>query len=363
MSTSHAIFLGNFADADSDEFTIDLEDSSQYLGTFGSAGAPLSDQITDVTYNDVDNGATSIETNNLGSSDSISYDVGGSTVVAQVDSLLVVNATATYSNGSTQSFSNVVMYQDTSGNLFLTNSSFAGTDLNGPNNLPIQSINVTAITGDGYGGLYHTVLEEFICFAEGTLILTPQGQRPVQDLCVGDLVTTVDDGAQPVRWIGRRRIKTSPKLAPVVISAGALGSGLPHQDLRVSQQHRMLVRSRIVRRMLGTEEALVPAKRLVGLPGVFIAPHPQILTYLHLLFDRHQVVHANGAPCESLLPGPQTLKSMGAAAREEILTLFPEFEDLDIHASSARQIPPGSRQKKLVERHQKNARPLLEPAA
>ena len=222
---------------------------------------------------------------------------------------------------------------------------------------------MTAITGDGYSGLYHTVLEDFICFAEGTLILTPLGQRPVQGLSVGDLVTTVDDGAQPIRWIGRRRIKTSPKLAPVVISAGALGLGLPHQDLRVSQQHRMLVRSRIVRRMLGTEEALVPAKRLAGLPGVFIAPHPQILTYLHLLFDRHQVVHANGAPCESLLPGPQTLKSMGAAAREEILTLFPEFEDLDIHASSARQIPPGSRQKKLVERHQKNARPLLEPAA
>ena len=140
MSTSHAIFLGNFADADSDELTFDLENPSQYLGTFGSAGAPLSDQITDVTYNDVDNGTTLIETNNLGSSDSISYDVGGGTVVAQVDSLVVVNATATYSNGSTQSFSNVVMYQDTSGNLFLTNSSFAGTDLNGPNNLRTRPV-------------------------------------------------------------------------------------------------------------------------------------------------------------------------------------------------------------------------------
>lgn len=41
------------------------------------------------------------------------------------------------------------------------------------------------------------------CFACGTLIATPDGERPVETLAIGDLVTTMN-GTAPVRWIGRK---------------------------------------------------------------------------------------------------------------------------------------------------------------
>lgn len=44
-----------------------------------------------------------------------------------------------------------------------------------------------------------------VCFLRGTLIAVPDGERAVEDIQVGDLVTTVDDGPQEVVWCGRQR--------------------------------------------------------------------------------------------------------------------------------------------------------------
>ncbi|RPE67243.1 Hint domain-containing protein [Pacificibacter maritimus] len=359
ISTHHAIFLGNFTDADSNDGSgsIGIENPGTYLGTFGSAGAPLSDQIIDVDYNDSNND-NSMSTDNISTADTLSYDAGSGPVTAQVDSLVVVDVTVTYSNGTTHAFSNAVMYQDTTGNLFLINSNFAGTDLNGTNNLPIQSINVTTITGSGYTGLTHNASQDFVCFVLGTAILTPLGEVPIEKLGVGDQVMTMDHGPRPIRWIGRRKVQVCNKLAPVRIKVGALGNGLPHTDLLVSQQHRMLLRSRIVRRMLDVDETLVPAKSLVDLPGICIDRFDREVTYLHLLLDAHEVLFANGAPSESLLLGPQALKIMGPAARDEILTIFPELAEQDALSGAARMIAPGRAQRKLFARHSKNAKPL-----
>ena len=61
------------------------------------------------------------------------------------------------------------------------------------------------------------------CFTPGTLITTPEGPRRVEEIRVGDLVTTMDHGPQPVRWIGRRTVGAMDGFAPVRIEAGALG--------------------------------------------------------------------------------------------------------------------------------------------
>ncbi|MEM1160180.1 MAG: Hint domain-containing protein [Pseudomonadota bacterium] len=358
LSTSDAIYLGNFADADTNEATLTVENTAIYQNTFGSAGSPLSDQIFGVTYDDT-NSNGSLFTDNAGGTESISYDVGGGPETALVDSLAVVSLTVTYSNGSTQNFNNAVMYQDTNGNLFLTNSNFAGTDLNGTNNLPIQSINVTSIDTN-FTGIYQNAFQSFICFVAGTLIDTPAGPRRIEDLAAGDLVTTLDDGPQPIRWIGSSKVRVTEKLAPVRISRGSLGNGVPLHDLYVSQQHRMLIRSRIAVRMFGDAEVLVPAKRLIVIDGIDIVLGRADITYYHLLLDRHQIVMANGAPSESLLPGPQALQSMGAAAREEILAIFPDLMVSDARAHAARPIPPGKRQRQLCDRHARNGKRLLQ---
>lgn len=209
----------------------------------------------------------------------------------------------------------------------------------------------------------------FPCFAGGTRIATARGEVAIEDLAEGDLVLTRDHGPQPLRWIGstevsQLRLVKQPKLRPIRIAAGALGfdsegAALPHRDLTVSPQHRILVRSKIAEKMFGEAEVLVPAKQLLQLPGVDIAEEVQPVVYFHLLFDRHEVIFANGAETESLYTGPEALKALPCAAREEILTLFPELAQRDYTPSAARVLVSGRQARKLALRHVQNHKALV----
>ncbi|MFD1880684.1 Hint domain-containing protein [Paracoccus pacificus] len=200
---------------------------------------------------------------------------------------------------------------------------------------------------------------DIVCFAHGTLILTDRGAVPVQALREGDLVATRDHGMQPIRWIGSQRLSAdtliaNERLLPIRIRQGALGAEVPSQDLLVSPQHRILVRSHIARRMFGTDEVLVAAKLLCALDGIEIAAGVGEVEYFHLLFDRHEVIIANDAEAESLYTGPEALKSVGPAGREEILTIFPEL--MDGTFTPARPLVAGRKGRHLTARHLQNSR-------
>lgn len=202
-----------------------------------------------------------------------------------------------------------------------------------------------------------------VCFTRGTWIETPAGPRRVEDLSVGDLITTLDHGPQAIRWIGSKRVVGAalarmPNLIPMRIAAGALGSGLPAADLVVSPQHRVLLSSGIARRMFGSEEVLVPAKKLASLPGVTQEAIGEV-EYFHILMDRHEIVIANGTPTETLLTGPVALRSVGAEARREILALFPQLAVPGYSTQPARRIAEPGRAETLVKRHMKNERHLV----
>lgn len=197
------------------------------------------------------------------------------------------------------------------------------------------------------------------CFTAGTMIRTAGGERRVEDLALGDLVWSRDNGLQPLRWIGRRTLRPSelaaqPKLRPIRIRAGALGAGQPLRDLVVSPQHRVLVRSSIAMRMFGAPEVLVAAKQLLSLPGIEVDEAAREVTYLHLMFDRHEVLVSNGAETESLYPGPMALAALGEAAAAEIQAIFPELCEGEGGFPPARQLVPGRLARKLAERHGKN---------
>jgi Hint domain len=206
---------------------------------------------------------------------------------------------------------------------------------------------------------------EVPCFTQGTMIATPEGLRAVETLQVGDLVMTADHGPQAIRWIKARKVhrwalSAAERLRPVRIKAGALGAGCPATDLLVSQQHRMLVRSRIAERMFEEAEVLVAAKHLVGLPGIMVACDVDEVTYLHFLCDRHEVVFANGAPTESLYAGPMAMKALGDEAVAEILGLFPDLGQMGSFAlTPARVLVKGREGRTMAERHAKNAVALL----
>lgn len=207
-----------------------------------------------------------------------------------------------------------------------------------------------------------------LCFADDAMIATDKGPVAAGALRKGDLVMTRDAGLQPIRWIAARRIGVralarQPHLAPVLISAGALGAGLPASDLRVSPQHRILVRSAIAQRMFGAQEVLVAAKQLLGLDGIRSLSATDEggdgITYVHFLFDAHQIVYANGAEAESLYTGPAALRTLGPAALHEIHALFPELAEATDLPRPARPLIAGREGRSLAARHMRNSKPLL----
>lgn len=201
--------------------------------------------------------------------------------------------------------------------------------------------------------------DAFPCFVAGTLVETAAGPVRVEELSRGDLVKTQDRGCRPVVWVGKRIVVTAgcDWLKPVLIRKGALGDGVPARDLRVSQQHRMLVRSRIARRMFDAEEVLVAAKHLLGNEGISLDERRDEVTYVHFMCEDHEIVWAEGAPTESLYLGPEAQKILGQQTLDEIFGIFPELRGYV--AEPARALIKGPHGRKLVERHRKNGRPLL----
>lgn len=160
------------------------------------------------------------------------------------------------------------------------------------------------------------------CFTRGAMIETPRGEIAVEDLQVGDTVWTRDSGAQTIRWIGSKRVAAIGPLAPVLIPEGVLGNT---RDIKVSPQHRMLIGGWKAELYYGEPEVLVASKHLVDGSVIRFVPGGEV-EYFHILFDRHEIVVADGAPSESFHPGDQGLSVLDQEARREVFMLFPELE-------------------------------------
>lgn len=197
-----------------------------------------------------------------------------------------------------------------------------------------------------------------VCFCNGTMILTPTGERPVEDLVVGDKVVTYDGTERRLRAINRRTLGANElacrqNLWPIRIAAGALGQGVPARDLLVSPQHRILVNSAIALRMTGTT-ALVAAKTLLGLPRVAQSLPQNPVTYVHLVFDQHQIIRADGCWSESFYPGEQAMASLSDKQKEEYAQIFFSTES----KNAATDILEGPKARNMVARHILNRKNL-----
>ncbi|MBR9841804.1 MAG: Hint domain-containing protein [Rhodobacteraceae bacterium] len=160
------------------------------------------------------------------------------------------------------------------------------------------------------------------CFVKGTLIRTPEGDVPIEDIDAGDLVDTYENGPQEVRWVGHRTVPAEGALAPIRIAAGTFGD---HATLLVSPQHRVLVRDSRAELLFDSPEVLVKAKDLLNDVSVTRQTGGDV-TYFHILFDSHQIVFSQGLETESFLPGPQINNIFEEEIVEEIFTLFPELD-------------------------------------
>lgn len=188
---------------------------------------------------------------------------------------------------------------------------------------------VTSANGSSTITITINGLDEPPCFVAGTLIDTPHGARPIEELRAGDMVLTRDHGPQPLRWIGARHIcertdENYEKLRPIRVLKDSFGPGIPARDLLVSPMHRLLVRDPLAALLFGQEEILCAAKLLINGRNIYRDTARQT-TYYHMLFDDHQVVGSNGLPSESFYPGRIGLSAFEAQSREEVFSLFPEL--------------------------------------
>ncbi|WP_425099774.1 Hint domain-containing protein [Tropicibacter sp. S64] len=155
---------------------------------------------------------------------------------------------------------------------------------------------------------------EYICFERSARIATPRGLVAAGDLAVGETVCTWMGIKQTIRWIGARRMPGTGSAAPIRFETGAIGNFAP---LKLSPQHRVLIASPWADLHFGASEVLVPAKSLVN--GTSIRQvEKRWVHYVHVLLDRHDLLIAEGAPCESLLPGFRTRDFLTAEDRATI---------------------------------------------
>ena len=107
----------------------------------------------------------------------------------------------------------------------------------------------------------------------------------------------------------------------MLICAGALGNS---RDLRLSQQHRVLLSDWRAELLFGTAEVLVAAVHLVNGHAIRLSPCDQV-DYVHLLFDRHELIFSEGILTESFRPDGYSLSLLSHPTRQEVLMLFPEL--------------------------------------
>ena len=192
-----------------------------------------------------------------------------------------------------------------------------------------DTISDTGFAGTAQSAAYQS-LPSFVCFTSGSLIRTPNGLRKVETLQPGDPACVALGQTRIIRWIGRRRLsrldlQANPHLCPVRIKADSFGLGCPRRDLLVSPQHRIAVTSPVMELTHCEPLMLATAKALINQDTITQETPENGVEYIHILFDRHELVNVEGLWSESFFPGDTTVNAMAPATRRELFELFPDL--------------------------------------
>jgi Hint domain-containing protein len=135
------------------------------------------------------------------------------------------------------------------------------------------------------------------CFLKGTRIWTPDGESRVEDLRINDLVVTRSGETKPIQWVWGRRFerqcgqKWAEEIAPIRVAPSALGPNTPHRELFLSRYHCLYL-----------DGALIPVVDLLNNSTITrcCAEDLREIEYFHIKLERHSVIYAEGAACETL---------------------------------------------------------------
>jgi VCBS repeat-containing protein len=181
---------------------------------------------------------------------------------------------------------------DAENNLYWTPPSGQGG--NPVNPLAIDAFTVYAVDNSGaVSASPVTATVNVVCFLAGTMIATPDGERPIESLKPGDLITT-SEGAKPVRFLARstRSIAQLQALGkmPIRINQAAFGCLGPVRDTFMSPSHAIHFSGH-----------LVEAGALINGPSIEQLNDwkDNALTYYNIELECHGLITANGLLVES----------------------------------------------------------------
>ena len=334
-------------------FTFDNGESASNSGLFGVGNMTL-DFTVDYDAepgNDAINGGAGNDTIFAGNGDdSISGGIGSDSLDGQAgNDFFNVGEGDTAIGGDGDDYFQIVELSETPGagaNIFIQGDEgdeTTGDTLN-LGTLGDRNEIVYSNTDDAAGGLSGTLtledgtlltfenIEKIICFTPGTMIDTPFGPRAVETLKAGDLVTTLDAGAQPIAWTGSRTIPCTPATTPIQFEMGSIdGLSAP---LKVSPQHKMLVSHFSCDLLFGQNDVFCTAQHMLNDRVKRVAQ--KTVTYVHIMLDTHQVITANGVETESFHAGPEGLMALSDASKADLFSAFPALKsDPYAHGKSA----------------------------
>ncbi|MCX2563299.1 Hint domain-containing protein, partial [Acetobacter thailandicus] len=137
------------------------------------------------------------------------------------------------------------------------------------------------------------------CFLAGSLITTPSGLVPVEELSVGDQVIAYVDGVEKnrhVTWAGEGHCVIRPHLPldqagyPIRILKDSIADGVPFKDLLITAEHCLFF-----------DGKFVPARMLVNGSSIFYDTSINAYKYYHIETEEHSVIMADGMLTESYL--------------------------------------------------------------
>ncbi|HEY9038394.1 MAG TPA: Hint domain-containing protein [Roseovarius sp.] len=272
------------------------------------------------------------------------FDSAGDTNFADSDSSQTLSGAQTmdgtaYANGARVEAEYELTLRDPDGNTYTVlgfnineggGASYATVEglafVGGVGGFPPRDVPLTVIsTAEGPSHAYSSLATP-PCFTAQTRIRTRGGEVPITQLVPGDLVMTADNGAQPIRWIGRTYLPAAvlarrPEFRPVRIARDAFGADRPSRDSVLSPQHRILIRDWRAAYLFGEDEVLVPIKKMINDSSITIDHGAQDVTYYHLAFDRHELIWGDGLLSESYLMSDYDAPETHA----ELVALFPDM--------------------------------------
>ena len=271
----------------SDFTTTDIINNMSMSGKYAILVGGTSDNSKAVIYNSVDGGATWTQVLSINDFYFVSCAMSGKYAIAVGGDLNDANGIIFYSENYGKSWRRSVVIGDSSITHF--RCSLSGEH---------------ALSVDRNLDVFYSKPRPVVCYVKGTLILTKNGWKPIEEIKKGTKVLTkgkiqklkyVDIHAEsqftPVLWASKFKVTASNnKSYPICIKKDALGENIPFKDLYVSPNHGLLINGK-----------RVVAKKLINETTIYQDKTWKEVEYYHLECDKHCAIFANGALSESYL--------------------------------------------------------------